>query len=89
MGVPLQCFSKFQIISLQQRHENLLLRCEDVFTIKDCMQEDHLCVFILIEDSEEPRLRGAREQHITQSRQKLVSVIFTDEFRFTLDSDYG
>ncbi|GBM71770.1 hypothetical protein AVEN_190634-1 [Araneus ventricosus] len=53
-GEPLLSLNSFHIISLQQVLEYQLLQREEVFTIKDCMQEDHLFWALLIEDREVP-----------------------------------
>ncbi|GBM32522.1 hypothetical protein AVEN_127430-1 [Araneus ventricosus] len=53
-GGPLLCLRSFRIISPKQGQEYRLQRYENVFTIKDSIQEDHLCTTLLIDDREVP-----------------------------------
>ncbi|GFW09456.1 transposable element Tcb2 transposase [Trichonephila clavipes] len=52
-----------------------------------CMQEDQLCAF-LNERQRRNRLCWARE-HVSWTQQQWASVLFTDESRFTMESDSG
>ncbi|GFU68415.1 transposable element Tcb2 transposase [Trichonephila clavipes] len=67
--------------------ESPLLRCEIVFTMQVCMQEDQLCAFPQRTKAKEPLMLGKRTCFWTQ--QQWVSVLFTDESRFTMESDSG
>ncbi|GFT31066.1 transposable element Tcb2 transposase [Trichonephila clavipes] len=49
---PLLCRSSLQTTFKHQEEESPLLRCEIVFTMQVCMQEDQLCAFSLTDDSE-------------------------------------
>ncbi|GBN56057.1 hypothetical protein AVEN_24036-1 [Araneus ventricosus] len=51
------------------------------------MQGDQLCVSLSTDDRE-GRLCWSRE-HVSWTRQQWASVLFTDESRFTLESDSG
>ncbi|GBO04720.1 hypothetical protein AVEN_130700-1 [Araneus ventricosus] len=75
------------MVSLQRRRDYRLLWKEDGFTIKNYIQQDQLCVSVL----RQQRNAGLfwTSYDITWTRQKWVSVIFTNESRFTLESDPG
>ncbi|GBN33547.1 hypothetical protein AVEN_121614-1 [Araneus ventricosus] len=49
-----------KIISLQEERECRILRCENVFTIKNCMQEDRSCMSLFINDKEVPVYVGKK-----------------------------
>ncbi|GFY22207.1 hypothetical protein TNCV_3298501 [Trichonephila clavipes] len=49
---PLPCRSSLQTTFKHQEEESPLLRCEIVFTMQICMQEDQLCAFPPTGDSE-------------------------------------
>ncbi|GFS87229.1 transposable element Tc3 transposase [Trichonephila clavipes] len=49
---PLLCRSSLQTTFKHQEEESPLLRCEIVFTMQVCMQEDQLCAFPSTDDSE-------------------------------------
>ncbi|GFV73975.1 uncharacterized protein TNCV_4559231 [Trichonephila clavipes] len=84
---PLLCRSSLQITFKHQEEESPLLRCEIVFTMQVCMQEDQLCAF-LNGRQRRNRLCWARE-HVSWTQQQWASVLFTDESRFTMESDSG
>ncbi|GFV02502.1 transposable element Tcb2 transposase [Trichonephila clavipes] len=65
-----------------------LLRCEIVFTMQVCMQEDQLCAFPQRTTKRRIHLCWARE-HVSWTQQQWASVLFTDESRFTMESDSG
>ncbi|GFW01197.1 transposable element Tcb2 transposase [Trichonephila clavipes] len=67
--------------------ESPLLRCEIVFTMQVCMQEDQLCAFPQRTTAKEPLMLGKRTCFLTQKQ--WASVLFTDESRFTMESDSG
>ncbi|GFW44714.1 HTH_Tnp_Tc3_2 domain-containing protein [Trichonephila clavipes] len=52
------------------------------------MQEDQLCAFPLNGRQRRNRLCWARE-HVSWTQQQWASVLFTDESRFTMESDSG
>ncbi|GFU68336.1 transposable element Tcb2 transposase [Trichonephila clavipes] len=80
---PLLCRSSLQTTFKHQEEESPLLRCEIVFTMQVCMQEDQLCAFLSTDDSEGTAYAGQETQ------QQWASVLFTDESRFTMESDSG
>ncbi|GFW62805.1 HTH_Tnp_Tc3_2 domain-containing protein [Trichonephila clavipes] len=84
---PLLCRSSLQTTFKHQEEESPLLRCEIVFTMQVCMQEDQLCAF-LNGRQRRNRLCWARE-HVSWTQQQWGSVLFTDESRFTMESDSG
>ncbi|GFT34338.1 transposable element Tcb2 transposase [Trichonephila clavipes] len=71
-----------------QEEESPLLRCEIVFTMQVCMQEDQLCAFPFNGRQPRNRLCWTRE-HVSWTQQQWASVLFTDESRFTMESDSG
>ncbi|GFY30991.1 transposable element Tcb2 transposase [Trichonephila clavipes] len=75
-------------LSSIRKKESPLLRCEIVFTMQVCMQEDQLCAFPLNGRQRRNRLCWARE-HVSWTQQQWASVLFTDESRFTMESDSG
>ncbi|GFU34091.1 transposable element Tcb2 transposase [Trichonephila clavipes] len=64
-----------------------LLRCEIVFTMQVCMQEDQCVRSPQRTTAKEPLMLGKRTCFLTQ--QQWASVLFTDESRFTMESDSG
>ncbi|GFX34563.1 uncharacterized protein TNCV_3658011 [Trichonephila clavipes] len=84
---PLLCRSWLQTTFKHQEEESPLLRCEIIFTMQVCMQEDQLCAFPSTDDSEGTAC-WARE-HVSWTQQQWASVLFTDESRFTMESDSG
>ncbi|GFU74197.1 transposable element Tcb2 transposase [Trichonephila clavipes] len=84
---PLPCRSSLQTTFKHQKEESPLLRCEIVFTMQVCMQEDQLCAFPQRTTAKEPLMLGKRTCFLTQ--QQWASVLFTDESRFTMESDSG
>ncbi|GFY35108.1 transposable element Tcb2 transposase [Trichonephila clavipes] len=82
---PLLCRSSLQTTFKHQEEESPLLRCEIVFTMQVCMQEDQLCAFPQRTTAKEPLMLGKRTCFWTQ--QQWASVLFTDESRFTMESD--
>ncbi|GFV31526.1 uncharacterized protein TNCV_1687921 [Trichonephila clavipes] len=84
---PLLCRSSLQTTFKHQEEEFPLLRCEIVFTMQVCMQEDQLCAFPQRRQRRN-RLCWARE-HVSWTQQQWASVLFTDESRFTMESDSG
>ncbi|GFV28827.1 hypothetical protein TNCV_2443501 [Trichonephila clavipes] len=56
---PLPCRSSLQTTFKHQEEESPLLRCEIVFTMQVCMQEDQLCAFPSTDDKE-PLMLGKR-----------------------------
>ncbi|GFU95827.1 transposable element Tcb2 transposase [Trichonephila clavipes] len=56
---PLLCRSSLQTTFKHQEEKNLpLLRCEIVFTMQVCMQEDQLCAFPQRTTAKEPLMLG-------------------------------
>ncbi|GBN03183.1 hypothetical protein AVEN_95304-1 [Araneus ventricosus] len=53
--------------------EYRLLRCEDVSTIKDCMQENYLCGSFLIDDREVPIYVGKRSLAAERYRYEILN----------------
>ncbi|GFY02656.1 transposable element Tcb2 transposase [Trichonephila clavipes] len=84
---PLLCRSSLQTTFKHQEEESPLLRCEIVFTMQVCMQEDQLCAFPQRTTAKEPLMLGKRTCFLEQ--QQWASVLFTDESRFTMESDSG
>ncbi|GFU82690.1 uncharacterized protein TNCV_2900301 [Trichonephila clavipes] len=81
-------FSSLQTTFKHQEEESPLLRCEIVFTMQVCMQEDQLVCVPSTDDKRRNRLCWARE-HASWTQQQWASVLFTDESRFTMESDSG
>ncbi|GFY14403.1 uncharacterized protein TNCV_1021681 [Trichonephila clavipes] len=73
---PLLCRSSLQTTFKHQEEESPLLRCEIVFTMQVCMQEDQLCAFFNGRQRRN-RLCWARE-HVSWTQQQWASVLFTD-----------
>ncbi|GFY05456.1 uncharacterized protein TNCV_218381 [Trichonephila clavipes] len=57
---PLLCRSSLQTTFKHQEEESPLLRCEIVFTMQVCMQEDQLCAFPQRTTAKEPLMLGKR-----------------------------
>ncbi|GFV46051.1 HTH_Tnp_Tc3_2 domain-containing protein [Trichonephila clavipes] len=64
-------------LSSIRKKKSPLLRCEIVFTMQVCMQEDQLCAFPLNGRQRRNRLCWARE-HVSWTQQQWASVLFTD-----------
>ncbi|GFS78715.1 transposable element Tcb2 transposase [Trichonephila clavipes] len=71
-----------------QEEESPLLRCEIVFTMQVCMQRKPVVCVPLNGRQRRNRLCWARE-HVSWTQQQWTSVLFTDESRFTMESDSG
>ncbi|GFT18403.1 transposable element Tcb2 transposase [Trichonephila clavipes] len=85
---PLLCRSSLQTTFKHQEEESPLLRCEIVFTMQVCMQEDQLCAFPPQRTTaKEPLMLGKRTCFLDAAT--MASVLFTDESRFTMESDSG
>ncbi|GFU19009.1 transposable element Tcb2 transposase [Trichonephila clavipes] len=84
---PLLCRSSLQTTFKHQEEESLLLRCEIVFHNAGLCKKTS-CVRSSTDDSEANRLCWARE-HVSWTQQQWASVLFTDESRFTMESDSG
>ncbi|GFU89349.1 transposable element Tcb2 transposase [Trichonephila clavipes] len=85
---PLLCRSSLHTTFKHQEEESPLLRCEIVFTMQVCMQEYQLCAFPSTDDSEGTAYAG-QENIFFWTQQQWASVLFTDESRFTMESDSG
>ncbi|GFT17947.1 transposable element Tcb2 transposase [Trichonephila clavipes] len=70
-----------------QEEDSPLLRCEIVFTMQVCMQEDQLCAFPQRTTAKEPLMLGKRTCFLDAAT--IGSVLFTEESRFTMESDSG
>ncbi|GFV42422.1 uncharacterized protein TNCV_4311521 [Trichonephila clavipes] len=75
---PLLCRSSLQTTFEHQEEESPLLRCEIVFTMQVCMQEDQFVCVSLNGRQRRNRLCWARE-HVSWKQQQWASVLFTDE----------
>ncbi|GFW40792.1 transposable element Tcb2 transposase [Trichonephila clavipes] len=84
---PLLCRSSLQTIFKHQEEESPLLRCEIVFTFRSVCKKTS-CVRSLNGRQRRNRLCWARE-HVSWTQQQWASVLFTDESRFTMESDSG
>ncbi|GFU60474.1 uncharacterized protein TNCV_2704471 [Trichonephila clavipes] len=84
---PLTCRSSLQTTFKHQEEESPLLRCEIVFTKRSVCKKTS-CVCSLNGRQRRNRLCRARE-HVSWTQQQWASVLFTDESRFTMESDSG
>ncbi|GFT16727.1 transposable element Tcb2 transposase [Trichonephila clavipes] len=84
---PLLCRSSLQTTFKHQEEESPLLRCEIVFTMQVCMQEDQLCAFPSTDDSEGTAYAGQENMFLGRSNNGLLCC--SDESRFTMESDSG
>ncbi|GFU78730.1 transposable element Tcb2 transposase [Trichonephila clavipes] len=84
---PLLCRSSLQTAFKHQEEESPLLRCEIVFTMQVCMQEDQLCVRSPQRTTaKEPLMLGKRTCFLDAATMGFCK-LFTDESRFTMESD--
>ncbi|GFV24908.1 HTH_Tnp_Tc3_2 domain-containing protein [Trichonephila clavipes] len=80
--------SSLQTTFKHQEEESPLLRCEIVFTMQVCAcKKTIVCVPPQQTTAKEPFMLGKRTCFWTQ--QQWASVLFTDESRFTMESDSG
>ncbi|GFV31957.1 uncharacterized protein TNCV_2006241 [Trichonephila clavipes] len=71
---PLLCRSSLQTTFKHQEEESPLLRCEIVFTMQVCMQEDQLCAFPSTDDSEGTAYAGQENMFLGRSNNGLRAV---------------
>ncbi|GFX91736.1 paired domain-containing protein [Trichonephila clavipes] len=69
---PLLCRSSLQTTFKHQEEESPLLRCEIVFTMQVCMQEDQLCAFPSTDDSEGTAYAGQENMFLGRSNNGLL-----------------
>ncbi|GFX94948.1 uncharacterized protein TNCV_3045801 [Trichonephila clavipes] len=69
---PLLCRSSLQTTFKHQEEESPLLRCEIVFTMQVCIQEDQLCVFPSTDDSEGTAYAGQENMFLGRSNNGLL-----------------
>ncbi|GFW12814.1 hypothetical protein TNCV_3885241 [Trichonephila clavipes] len=69
---PLLCRSSLQTTFKHQEEESPLLRCEIVFTMQVCMQEDQLCAFPSTDDSEGTANAGQENMFLGRSNNGLL-----------------
>ncbi|GFX71662.1 uncharacterized protein TNCV_2696501 [Trichonephila clavipes] len=85
---PLLCRSSLQTTFKHQEEESPLLRCEIVFTMQVCMQEDQLCAFPSTDDSEGTAYAGQENMFLGRSNNGLLCCSETSP-DFTMESDSG
>ncbi|GFX24417.1 uncharacterized protein TNCV_992331 [Trichonephila clavipes] len=69
---PLLCRSSLQTTFKHQEEESPLLRCEIVFTMQVCMQEDQLCAFPSTDDSEGTAYAGQENMFLGRINNELL-----------------
>ncbi|GFW96426.1 uncharacterized protein TNCV_4357491 [Trichonephila clavipes] len=69
---PLLCRRSLQTTFKHQEEESPLLRCEIVFTMQVCMQEDQLCAFPSTDDSEGTAYAGQENMFLGRSNNGLL-----------------
>ncbi|GFS53885.1 transposable element Tcb2 transposase, partial [Trichonephila clavipes] len=84
---PLLCRSSLQTTFKHQEEESPLLRCEIVFTMQVCMQEDQLCAFPQRTTAKEPLMLGKRTCFLDAATMGFCAV--HRRSRFTMESDSG
>ncbi|GFU49823.1 transposase [Trichonephila clavipes] len=80
---PLLCRSSLQTTFKHQEEESPLLRCEIVFTMQVCMQEDQLCAFPSTDDSEGTAYAGQENMFLGRSNNGLLCC--SERIRFTME----
>ncbi|GFV81986.1 DDE_3 domain-containing protein [Trichonephila clavipes] len=70
----LLCRSSLQTTFKHQEEESPLLRCEIVFTMQVCMQEDQLCAFPSTDDSEGTAYAGQENMFLGRSNNGLLAL---------------